>query len=73
MIDSLVQFKPVFKQSRILEEIGLDSKAYFVFTFHRPGNVDNKSKLTELVDTIRGISSIKKVVFPVHPRTKNKV
>ena len=73
MIDSLVQFKPVFKQSRILEEIGLDSKAYFVFTFHRPGNVDNKSKLTELVDTIRGISSIKKVVFPVHPRTKNKL
>lgn len=73
MIDSLVQFKPVFEESKILQEIGVESKSYFVFTFHRPGNVDNETKLKELVATIKGIASTNQVVFPVHPRTKNNL
>lgn len=73
MIDSLVQFKPVFEQSSILEELKVQAKNYFVFTFHRPGNVDNIEKLTELVNTIKGIASNQQVVFPVHPRTQNNM
>ena len=73
MIDSLIQFKPIFEESKILSELNIKEKSYFVFTFHRPGNVDNKKKLSELVETIRGISSSSKVVFPVHPRTKNNL
>lgn len=73
MIDSLIQFKPIFEKSKILTELNIKEKSYFVFTFHRPGNVDNKEKLTELVETIKGISSSNKVVFPVHPRTKNNL
>ena len=73
MIDSLIQFKPIFEESKILSELKIKEKSYFVFTFHRPGNVDDKEKLTELVETIKGISSSSKVVFPVHPRTKNNL
>ncbi len=73
MIDSLVQFKPVFEKSEILNELNVNPKSYFVFTFHRPGNVDDKDKLTELVGAIKGIAQTNQVVFPVHPRTKNNL
>lgn len=73
MIDSLVQFEPVFKDAKILESLNITQKDYFVFTFHRPGNVDNTEKLTELVSVIKEIASKGKVVFPIHPRTKNNL
>jgi len=73
MIDSLVQFKPVFEKSEVLNELNVKAKNYFVFTFHRPGNVDNQEKLTELVGTIKGIAASNQVVFPVHPRTKGNL
>lgn len=71
MIDSLHQFTPVFNESKILDEKGLIEKDYFVFTFHRPGNVDDKTKLTSLVNLILRIANEKKVIFPIHPRTNN--
>jgi UDP-N-acetylglucosamine 2-epimerase (non-hydrolysing) len=73
MIDSLVQFEPVFKNSEILNDLDITPKEYFVFTFHRPGNVDNIKNLTELVGVIKEIALKGKVVFPVHPRTKNNL
>ena len=56
MIDSLVQFEPVFKNSEILNDLNIKPQEYFVFTFHRPGNVDNIEKLTELVSVIKDIA-----------------
>jgi|TARA_B110000261_G_C13067697_1_gene350805 UDP-N-acetylglucosamine 2-epimerase (non-hydrolysing) len=73
MIDSLVQFQPVFEKSDILEKLNVSKKEYFVFTFHRPGNVDDVEKLKELVSVIKGISAQNKVVFPVHPRTRKNL
>lgn len=73
MIDSLVQFKPVFEKSLILEDLNINSKDYFVFTFHRPGNVDDLSKLKELVSVIKDVAKTGKVVFPIHPRTKKNI
>ena len=73
MIDSLVQFEPVFKNSKILNDLNIILKEYFVFTFHRPGNVDDIEKLTELVSVIKEIAQKGKVVFPIHPRTKNNL
>lgn len=73
MIDSLVQFKPVFEKSNIITDLKVTPKSYFVFTFHRPGNVDEPNKLKELVKTIKGIANNNQVVFPVHPRTKNNL
>ena len=73
MIDSLVQFKPVFDKSGVLNKLGVKPKSYFVFTFHRPGNVDEPNKLRELVKTIKGIAASNQVIFPIHPRTKNNL
>ena len=65
MIDSLVQFQPIFEKSKILDKLKVKSKEYFVFTFHRPGNVDDLKKLSELVAVIKGISINNKVVCPL--------
>ena len=73
MIDSLIQFKPVFEESTVLEENALEKGKYFVFTFHRPGNVDNTKKLKSLVNLILKIAEHQKVIFPIHPRTKNNL
>ena len=38
-------------------------------TLHRPANVDNKEKLTELIHEIVSSSKGLPLIFPVHPRT----
>jgi len=46
---------------------------YGVLTFHRPGNVDEKENLTNLVNLWGEISSQIPLVFPVHPRTYKNI
>jgi UDP-N-acetylglucosamine 2-epimerase (non-hydrolysing) len=69
MIDSLVSFMPNIEASGIKEKIGVQAGEYILLTFHRPGNVDNPESLAALVDIINVISTYKKAVFPIHPRT----
>lgn len=71
MIDSLVAFMPVIDNSPIREKLSL--KDYYLLTFHRPVNVDNRVNLTTLVDIILEMSINKQVVFPIHPRTRNRL
>lgn len=44
---------------------------YYVCTFHRPSNVDNKEGLQKIISILKLIN--KKVVFPIHPRTRKKI
>lgn len=71
MIDSLVAFVPVIDKSPIRQTLQL--KDYYLLTFHRPVNVDEKTNLSVLVDIICDISQRKQVVFPVHPRTRKRL
>jgi len=73
MIDSLVKFMPIIQTSNILYNLQLDRSDYCVVTLHRPSNVDNVISLKRLVDLINEVSKIKKVIFPIHPRTKNNL
>ena len=69
MIDTLLAQKPKFKKPAIWDQIGLVEKEYLVMTLHRPANVDEESKLKELLDEIILHSQDVPLVFPVHPRT----
>ena len=40
-------------------------------TLHRPSNVDNKNNLQKLIHSICESINDFKLLFPVHPRTKN--
>lgn len=69
MIDTLLKQRPNFRKSAIWDEIGLEEKNYIVMTLHRPANVDEEEKLSELMGEIVNHSEDLPLVFPVHPRT----
>ena len=77
MIDSLHDFLPVAKKSRIGEELGLAQGLtwcdFAVLTLHRPSNVDSTDKLKELLSAIASIAEQLPVIFPVHPRTAQRL
>ncbi len=69
MIDTLLKQKPNFKKPAVWDELGLKEKEYLVMTLHRPANVDEESKLKELMDEIVNNTKDIPLIFPVHPRT----
>ncbi len=77
MIDSVRHFLPIAQKSSIGAELGLvDSQSwrrFAVLTLHRPSNVDSVEKLTELMSTIEAVANELPVIFPVHPRTKQRL
>lgn len=73
MIDTLVASKEKIDSNGILNELGVVENDYFLLTFHRPANVDNKESLSKLVSLALELCKKRKVVFPIHPRTKKNL
>jgi UDP-N-acetylglucosamine 2-epimerase (non-hydrolysing) len=81
MIDSLRHFLPAAQQSPIGSELSLKNgahggdawKRFAVLTLHRPSNVDSTEKLTELLGAIDAVAREIPVIFPVHPRTQQRL
>ena len=44
-----------------------------VVTLHRPSNVDDGGRLRAILDALREVARVRRVVFAVHPRTKDKI
>ena len=72
MIDSLVSNLEK-TNNKILKKLNIKEKQYALVTLHRPSNVDKKNILRGIVNALRRISEKIPVVFPLHPRTKNKM
>lgn len=47
--------------------------SYAVMTLHRPSNVDNQDALATIIDQLITTASDLPLVFPVHPRTLNRL
>ncbi|MCF6269708.1 MAG: UDP-N-acetylglucosamine 2-epimerase (non-hydrolyzing) [Melioribacteraceae bacterium] len=73
MIDSLIHYLPKSEVSNIHNEFGVEKGSYVLITLHRPSNVDTKESLEKLVRFLNALSNERKVVFPIHPRTKNNL
>jgi UDP-N-acetylglucosamine 2-epimerase (non-hydrolysing) len=73
MIDTLIAFENNIEKSDILSKLDLLSKEYFLITMHRPSNVDDKSNLKKIISLTEKLAKEKHVVFPIHPRTKDKL
>jgi len=56
-----------------LERLGLRVKEYAVITLHRPSNVDDMATFGEIVTAFEGIAKEMKLVFPIHPRTRDNI
>ena len=69
MIDTLYKQMPRFTKPPIWDDARLEERNYIIMTLHRPANVDNGTKLKELISEIVRASNNLPVIFPVHPRT----
>lgn len=73
MIDTLITFKDRSSRSDILKQLDLAPHSYALLTLHRPSNVDDVGNLTNIIEAIYEIQKKIKIVFPVHPRTKQRL
>ena len=73
MIDSVIHYLPKANQSNILKKNKLKNKKYVLVTLHRPSNVDKKIKLQKLIKLLNRIAEERKVIFPIHPRTRKNI
>ncbi len=73
MIDTLLRHRERAEQSRVIDTLGLAAGGYAVLTLHRPSNVDDPAVLAKLLDALEVIVSDQPLVFPVHPRTRQKL
>lgn len=77
IVDAVYKVKELLKNSKndILQKYLLQENNYILFTTHRPSNVDNKDNLENLLKWIIEIKNLsnKKILFPIHPRTKNNI
>ncbi|MBW1999734.1 MAG: UDP-N-acetylglucosamine 2-epimerase (non-hydrolyzing) [Deltaproteobacteria bacterium] len=72
MHDAVLQYAAVASErSRILQDLGLNPKGYLLATIHRPYNTDIAGNLENILRAFEEIGE--RVVFPVHPRTRQKV
>jgi len=73
MIDSLVNFLDKADQSDIQKQLNVEKDNYVLVTLHRPSNVDSVEGLTTILNAFYEISKKIKMIFPIHPRTRNKI
>lgn len=73
MIDSLIEHMPKADLSPVLKNYKLKSGNYILVTLHRPSNVDDKESLCQLASLLKAVSKGKKLIFPVHPRTRMNI
>src|SRR6266851_4303643 len=69
MIDSLVRLLPAAMEKKLN---GLPDR-YVLVTLHRPANVDDDRTLKGILECLLELNSQLKVVFPVHPRTRQRI
>jgi UDP-N-acetylglucosamine 2-epimerase (non-hydrolysing) len=72
MIDSLVHFREKASKVDPLGPLGIAPKQYVLVTMHRPANVDNKGGLKSILKILEQTTRELPVIFPIHPRTKNR-
>ena len=73
MIDSLMHYLSKAEKSTVLKDYSLIPSEYILVTLHRPSNVDSKGFLKDLISLFGKLAEERKIIFPVHPRTKKNL
>jgi UDP-N-acetylglucosamine 2-epimerase len=72
MFDAVLQFAEIARQrSGVLEQLGVSPKGYLLATLHRPYNTDAPENLRAVLRALAETDET--VIFPVHPRTRQKI
>jgi UDP-N-acetylglucosamine 2-epimerase (non-hydrolysing) len=73
MMDTLFRYLPEARFDRVRNLFPIREHGYAVLTLHRPSNVDRGETFLSIVKAIAKIGESMPVVFPVHPRTLNRI
>ena len=70
MVDTLLSNIEIAKQSNVVSRLNIRKGEFILTTLHRPANSDDKESLEGILDALCEISRDRKIVWPIHPRTK---
>lgn len=76
MVDTLLRHREKAAASSVLQRLGLagvEGSGYGVLTLHRPSNVDRQESLAGILGAVRELAQGLPIVFPVHPRTVQRL
>ena len=70
MIDTLVRMSTLIKDQHLPSHL---PKKFGVVTLHRPSNVDRREDLKRNIAFLNEVAGIRPLVFPIHPRTRDRL
>jgi UDP-N-acetylglucosamine 2-epimerase (non-hydrolysing) len=73
MIDTLVANLERARTRETPLRMGVEPRRYVYVTLHRPSNVDTRESLAAIVTCLLDVSRVSPVIFPVHPRTRQRL
>ncbi len=73
MIDSLQKHLPAALERVVWQRFGMEPGGYGLVTLHRPSNVDPPQALGEIVAALEEIAEEHPLIFPIHPRTRQRM
>ncbi|MCB2178726.1 UDP-N-acetylglucosamine 2-epimerase (non-hydrolyzing) [bacterium] len=73
MMDAYEMMRPKITADPTAASLGLTTREYGVVTLHRPFNVDEEANLRALLQAITAVAERLPLVFPVHPRTRQRL
>ncbi len=73
MVDTLLHALPAARATGYREQMGLRDDGYALVTLHRPSNVDLPQRLSTIMRLLAEITRFMPVVFPIHPRTRERL
>ena len=73
MMDAFEMLREKISADPILSRLGIPAGSYALVTLHRPSNVDQEETLHPLVESLQTVAAHLPLVFPVHPRTRDRL
>jgi UDP-N-acetylglucosamine 2-epimerase (non-hydrolysing) len=73
MIDSLEMLRSTIENMDVPKKMNREKGTYGLITLHRPSNVDDPETLERLCRVLKAVSGELPLIFPVHPRTSDRL
>lgn len=75
MREVLEHYRDRIEASDVVERLGLTKRGYFIASLHREENVDNRVRLTQLVEALNTLAERHDmpVILSTHPRTRKRL
>jgi UDP-N-acetylglucosamine 2-epimerase (non-hydrolysing) len=75
MKEVLDYYQAKIEKSKVLQELNLEQKKYFVVSVHREENVDNTENLSKILSILTALTGQYKlpVIVSAHPRTSKRI